>query len=325
MKVMITDCDHDHIDIETEIFREAVIEFEMQQCKTEEDVIASCQQAEIIMNQYAPMTEKVFRHLPKLQLIVRYGVGVNNIDVDAATRYGIQVCNIPDYGVEEVADHALALMLNLSRKIMHMNASVINGNWDYRESIPIYRHRDQTVGVIGLGRIGSTFAERVHALGSRVIAYDPKYQYKRDELVLPFIEIVELDALLETADVISIHCPLEDAYHLIGREQLRKMKKTSYLINVSRGGIVDEEALAHGITQKWLAGAALDVTEIEPLDIDSPLRNSANIILTPHMAWYSEQAAYELKYKVAREVVRFKKEKLVSYPVNHVTNGRMRE
>lgn len=103
------------------------------------------------------------------------------------------------------------------------------------------------------------------------------------------------------------------------------MKKTIYLINVSRGGIVDEEALAHAITQKWLAGAALDVTEIEPLDIDSPLRNSANIILTPHMAWYSEQAAYELKYKVAREVVRFKKEKLVSYPVNHVTNGRMRE
>lgn len=314
-RIVITDCDHENIDIEREVFKKANREIELLQCKTEEDLIEQCKGAQAFINQYAPITERVLRELPDLKLVVRYGVGVNNVDLEAATKYGVQVCNVPDYGMNEVADHALAMMLCLTRKIVTMNNHTKNGVWDYQESIPVYRHSEQVVGVIGLGRIGSSFAKKVNALGCKVIAYDPYYP-NRNVLAPEYVEFVSFEDLIKKSDIISIHCPSDNAINLIGEKELSEMKNTAYLVNVSRGGIINEEALDKALSEKWIAGAALDVVLHEPLSQESPLFKHNNFICTPHMAWYSEQSAKELKRKVAEEVVRFCNNEAVAYPVN---------
>ncbi|MGN7477969.1 C-terminal binding protein [Solibacillus silvestris] len=318
VKVIISDCDHASIEIERSILDEAKIEFELQQNKTEEDVIQNCKQAVVIINQYAPFTEKVLASLPNLKLIIRYGVGVNNIDLEAATKHGIQVCNVPDYGTHEVADHALALMLALTRKIPFMNGQVKNGQWDYQTSIPIFRHSEQTVGIVGLGRIGSAFAKKIHGLGMKVIAFDPSKQQKALAGDLQFVEFTSFDQLIQTADIISIHCPSDGAYHMFNKEVFKAMQPHSYLINVSRGGIIDEAALYEAIVNREIAGAGLDVSETEPIDLKSPLLQLDEVIVTPHMAWYSKQAAQELKRKVAKEAVRYLEGQEVHYPVNSI-------
>jgi D-3-phosphoglycerate dehydrogenase / 2-oxoglutarate reductase len=319
-KIIITDCDHENIDIETRITDEQHFSLEYLNCKTEEDVIAKCQGAPVFLNQYAPITERVLANLPDLKLVVRYGVGVNNIDLKAADQYGVQICNVPDYGTNEVADHALALMLSMTRKIPQMSELVRKGIWDYQKSIPIYRHSEQTVGVIGLGRIGTSFARKVQALGCRVIVCDSKYKDNQSRKLPDGMELVELDELLEQSDIVSLHCPLESAHNLIDEQQLRKMKSSAYLINVSRGGIINEDALFTALQEGWIAGAAADVAEKEPLSAESPLLQQENFLCTPHMAWYSEQAALELKRKVAEEAVRFLKGKPVHYPINEIHN-----
>lgn len=319
-QVIITDCDHEDIEIESRVLDEAIVPFVLKQCKTEDDVIREGQGAAVLLNQYAPITDRVMKSLPALRLVVRYGVGVNNVDLEAATRHGVQICNVPDYGTNEVADHALALMLSMTRKISRMTDEVRKGNWNYQTSIPIFRHSEQTVGVIGVGRIGTSFANKVNALGCKVIGYDPRISEKSNRSIPSYMELVELDELLSVSDVVSIHCPLDHARNLIGEAELRKMKPTSYLINVSRGGIIDETALDKALSEKWIAGAAVDVAEVEPLPIDSPLLRHHNFFCTPHMAWYSEQAAQELKRKVAEEAVRFLRGEAVHYPVNQIKN-----
>jgi D-3-phosphoglycerate dehydrogenase / 2-oxoglutarate reductase len=316
-KVVITDCDHENVNIEHDILKNAGLDFELLQCKTEEDLINNCKGANGFINQYAPITERVLKELPSLKFVVRYGVGVNNVDINAATKYGVQVCNVPDYGMNEVADQALALMLALTRKITLMNELTKAGVWDFQKSIPVYRHGVQTVGIIGVGRIGSAFAKRVNALGCRVIGYDIAYGQKNRKYP-EFVESVSLEELLKTSDVVSIHCPSDNAINLIGEEQFKMMKPSAYLINVSRGGIVNEKALDKALTEKWIAGAGLDVVEKEPLPKDSPLFKHKNIIVTPHMAWYSEESANELKRKVAEETVRFAKGEEVHYPINKI-------
>jgi D-3-phosphoglycerate dehydrogenase / 2-oxoglutarate reductase len=316
LEIVITDCDHENITIEKGVLDNANKPFTLKQCKTESDLIKECQGVRVWINQYAPVTKNVIENCPDLKLVVRYGVGINNIDLNAATANGVQVCNIPDYGTREVADHALALMLSLTRKIDLMTRSVKDGDWDYQNSIPIYRHSEQTIGIIGLGRIGTEFARRVLALGSRVIVFDPKRNINCNHEFSSQVDFVSLNQLLAESDVISIHCPLETAQNLIGKAELEQMKKTSYLINVSRGGIVDEGALNYALENGWIAGAAMDVAEIEPISIESPLLSHGNFLCTPHMAWYSEQSAKELKRKVAEESVRFLDGQTLHYPVN---------
>ena len=317
--VIITDCDHYDIDIETNILNQHTIQFQKKQCKTEQDLIDQCQDATVWINQYAPITENVLANCPDLKLVVRYGVGVNNVDVQAATKFGVQVCNVPDYGTQEVADHALACLLTLTRKVSQMSSLVKQGIWDYQKSIPVFRHSEQKVGIIGIGRIGTAFAHRVHALNSQVLAYDPKLTEERKKRAPEFVQFVDLETLLKESDIVSIHCPLDSAYHLIGEEELRKMKRSSYLINVSRGGIINELALDKALTEGWIAGAALDVAEIEPISTDSPLLKHENLYCTPHMGWYSEESAKELKRKVAEEAVRFLQGEQVHYPINNLT------
>ena len=315
-KVYITDCDHEHIEYETKILEKNEIEFELKQCKTEEDLIKNCQGASVLINQYAPITREVLQALSDVKLVVRYGVGVNNVDLDAASELGVQVCNVPDYGTQEVADHALAFMLAFTRGIYKMVKGVKEGEWNYQHAVPLFRHSKQTVGVIGLGRIGTAFAQKASALGCRVIAYDPKYDQEKQNRMPEFVEYKSFEDLLTESDVISIHCPLDRAQNLIGADELKKMKNNAYLINVSRGGIINEEALEQALVNKDIAGAAVDVLEKEPVAKDHPILKLDNFLCTPHMGWYSEQAAVELKEKVALEAVRFLQGEPVHYPVN---------
>jgi D-3-phosphoglycerate dehydrogenase len=299
--VAVTDCDHKDMKEEEAVFARCGLNLDLFQCKTEQELMDTLPGYPAVLNQYAPFTEKVFAALPDLKLIVRYGVGVNNIDLDAASRHKVSVCSVPDYGIQEVAGHAFALMMALTRKLLPMDEAVKAGRWDYAESIPLFRYREMTVGIIGLGRIGSFFAELVRPLGCRILGFDIA-----DGVCGPnFVESVDFGALIKESDVISIHSNLETSRHLIGKAQLADMKPTACLVNVSRGGIIDEAALADALNRGALAGAGIDVTETEPLPAGSPLRTAKNIILTPHMAWYSEEASSDLKTKAAEEAARY--------------------
>lgn len=316
MKVIITDCDHDNINIEKNIFNEAGIDFELKQAITEEAVISLCSEADVLVVQYAKITRKVMQNCPNLKYIVRYGVGVDTVDIKAATDLGIQVGNVPDYGMNEVADHAIAFALAFLRKIIYMNKFTKTDKLDYAASIPVYRFSELKIGVVGLGRIGSNFAKKMHSLGFKVLGYDRNKKTFAPEL--DFVEKVDFDTLLRESDVVSIHCPADKNINLFDKSALSKMKNTAILINTARGGIINETDLEWALENKKIAGACLDCMLNEPVDKKNSLFSYDNVFVTPHMAWYSEQAALELKRKVAEEVVRFVKGEPIHYPVNNV-------
>ncbi len=316
MQIVVSDCDHASMEPEEKVFADSAMTFRMLRCLTEEDLILQCKGADIVLNQYAPFTAKVFAALkPELRQVVRYGVGVDNIDVAAAAASGVQVCNVPDYGVHEVSNHALALILAFERRVVFMNECTGGGTWDYRLAIPIRRMSELTIGIVGFGRIGSALAEKLKPLGCRVIGHDPAFGLGSPEM--RGIEWVPFEQLLGESDFITLHCPLTPkTYRLIDAAVLGRMKRTAIIVNTARGGIIDEDALADALRQGALAGAALDVVEREPLAAESPLRGLDNCLLTPHMAWYSEESGLEMKRKVAEEAVRFAKGTSVRYPVN---------
>lgn len=318
MRIVISDNDHIDVEQETAVFQKANMNFEVYQCKTEEDLIGQLKGAEIVINQYAPFTRKVLKALrPELKQIVRYGVGVDNIDCDAASELGVQVCNVPDYGMNEVADQAIALLLSLARKTALMSNYTKSTTWDYAHAVPIHRIPGQTVGIVGVGRIGRTFAKRISGFECRRIGFDP--QYKVGDVV-DGVAIVPFDALIEQADMISIHCPCnETTRNIFNIETFRKMKSSALLVNTSRGGIVNEEDLYTALTTGLIAGAALDVVAKEPMLKGNKLLELDNFLCTPHIAWYSEEASRELNRKVAEEAVRFANGEKIMYPVNIVS------
>ncbi|MBU3182511.1 C-terminal binding protein [Clostridium psychrophilum] len=315
MKVIITDCDHENIDIEKKIFSDAGISCELKNARTEDEIIELCKGAEIFIVQYAKITEKVMEALPELKFVVRYGVGVDTVDVKAATKHGIQIGNVPDYGMNEVADQALALTLAFARKIITMNEYTKIVKWDYSKSIPVHRLSQQTVGIVGIGRIGGNYAKKAAALGFNIIGYDPLFVQTKDNT---YVTPVAFDELIEKSDIISIHCPSDGNKYLFNKEIFKKMKKSAVLINVARGGIVNEKDLDEALKHGEIAGAGLDCMESEPMRSDSEIFKNKNLIVTPHMAWYSEESALELKRKVAEESVRFAKGKPIHYPINNL-------
>jgi D-3-phosphoglycerate dehydrogenase len=301
--VVITDCDHDNIDPEKKVFAEAGVGVRLARCRTASEVIEEAREADAIIIQYAPIDESVLAALERCRVVVRYGVGVDTVDVEAASRHGIWVANVPDYGVEEVSDHALALALNMLRGIGRLDRSVRSGGWDVRVVRPLRRVRDLTVGVVGCGRIGSALARKGARLGLRVIAYDAVPL--PGEVVDEGVEPVGFDELLDASDIVSLHIPLSDeTRHLIGEEQLRRMKPGAYLVNTARGGIVDHVALLRALDEGEISGAALDVLETEPPDGGDPLVSHDRVLITPHAAWYSEESYVTLKTEAAREAVR---------------------
>lgn len=313
-KIIICDCDHKDVETEKAIFDAAGMDFKWLHCTTQEAVIEQCQGAVCFLNQYTRMDRKIFEAIPTLKFIVRYGVGVDNVNLEDATEYGVQVCNVPDYGTNEVADQALALVLSLTRKTYMIGNMTKAGVWNYIESVPVHRLSTRTVGIIGAGRIGQAFAHRVHALGCKVIAYD----VNPDKQLPDFVERkATMDEVLAEADILSLHCGLDPTTKgMMNDETFGKMKDGAYFINVARGGLVDEDALERALSSGKLSGAGIDVVCAEPLSKDSPLFRHENVVVTPHMGWYSEESAVELNRKCAEETVRFLTGEPVHYPVN---------
>ncbi len=301
-KVVVTDFEYESLEIERKVIEEAGGELIPCQCKTEEEIIEACKDADGILNQYASISRRVIENLQKCKVISRYGVGVNTIDVNAAKQRSIEVRNVPDYCIDEVSDHAFALLLSLARKVVLLNETVKGGTWDYKMSVPIYRLKGRKLGLVGFGQISQSLAKKAQAFGIGVIAYDPYVSAEVAERLN--VELVDLDTLCRNSDFISIHAPLTSATEgLISESQFDKMQDHAFIINTSRGGVIDEPALIRALQKGKLAGAGLDVVETEPILANNPLLKMNNVILNPHVAWYSEESEAELKRKTALNAV----------------------
>jgi len=298
-RVIITDCDHGSIAPEQEILG-GIAEIELHQQNDEEGLLSFCLDADGIITQYGRFSRRVLKALRRCKVICRYGVGVDTVDLAAATECGIIVAFVPDYCTDEVSNHAAALILALHRHLFALDRGTKDGNWQFRLAVPTARLTEQTVSIVGLGRIGGMLAAKLRGFGMTLQATDP---YRADWP--DWVRRVSLDELLATSDIISLHCPLTDeTHHLIDAAALRKMKPSAYLVNTARGGVVDPEAILQALREKWIAGAALDVQEVEPMPGGHALAGLYNVILTPHAGWYSEGSITELKRKVATSIRR---------------------
>lgn len=252
----------------------------------------------LLVNAVAPIDRALIASLTRCRAIVRYGAGVDNVDVASAAQAGIQVANVLDASVEEVATHALALALALLRRLDPVHRATAAGEWPIAALRGTRRLSTLTCGVVGVGRIGAATAARFASLGFRVVASDPVL----DDAPWPLVTLADL---LAQADVVSLHLPLTDGTrHLLGAEQLETMRPGAVLVNVSRGGLVDETALARQLQRGALGGAGLDVFEDEPIPATHPLCSAPGVLLSPHIAWYSEEAARDVQRKAAQEAAR---------------------
>lgn len=313
--VAVTDYVFSSLEPEWRVLAPLGAELRPAQCKSEEEIIELTREADAVLNCYAKITARVIESLRRCRIIARYGIGVDNVDLAAASKAKILVTNVADYCVDEVSDHALALILSLARNIVAADAGVKSGSWSVTAHGEIRRLRGQTLGLLGFGKIAKALASKVQPLGMKVLVYDP---YLEPELISRHgAEAISMDRLLAEADAISIHVPLSpETRNLIGERELALMKATTFLINTSRGGIVDERALAVALKERQLGGAALDVLDVEPPPADHPLRQAPNLILTPHLAFYSRQSVIELQTKAAEEVARALRGEPPRSPVN---------
>lgn len=297
-KVVITDCDHGSIEEEKKEFGRIGAELMLAQVKEEEDLIRTCKDADGLINQYALLTRRVLERLPNCKVVSRYGVGVDPVDLKAATDLRIIVANVPDYCMDEVSNQTISMILTLIRKTAFFDQKVKSGQWDFHSGIPIYRTRGKTLGLVGCGKIGLEVARKISNFGVKVISFDPYLQKAPDG-----IELTDLDTLLKESDFISIHCPLNDSTrHLIGQREFGKMEKKPILINTSRGPIIDENALIQALIKGQISGAGLDVLEKEPPDSKNPMLKMENVVLSPHVGFYSVESISELKRRTAENV-----------------------
>lgn len=264
-------------------------------------VVETVRDVDAVLVRESPVTKAAIDGMTRCRAIVRYGVGVDNIDLDAAAARGIYVANVPDYGVEEVSDHALALLLAVARRLVSRSAEVRAGAWTTSRDQPMYRLAGGTLGLIGYGRIGRAFHRKAAALGyQRVLVYDPMVSTPPQGA-----ELATVEAVCRQADAISLHVPLmPETRHLIDAAMIAAMKPTAILVNTARGGLIDEDALAEAMAGGHLLGAGLDVFEQEPVDPAHPLLALPNVVATDHTAWYSEQAVADLQRKAAEEIAR---------------------
>jgi phosphoglycerate dehydrogenase-like enzyme len=313
MKVLFTDYDYFDISLERDIFRQAGMEMLDAQCRTEEELIDAARDCRALLVQYAPVTERVLAALPQLGICSRLGAGYDPIDAKAAARHGVWVANSPDYGVGEVATHALALMLACMRNVVRYDHDIHQGCWHYTSATKIPRASNLTVGILGLGRIGKRFAHVARNLFGRIIAHDP---YLIDGDFPAYVQPVSLEGLFEQADAISIHCLLNDETRgLVGDALLNKMKPGSYLVNTARGAVIDVNALMRMLEQNRLTAVGLDVLPVEPIEAGSPLLADPRVILSPHAAFYSVEAEIELRRKAAMNIVNWMRTGRPDYPV----------
>ncbi|MBI4596071.1 MAG: C-terminal binding protein [Candidatus Tectomicrobia bacterium] len=304
-----------NVDLGEENAKEIGAELVKRLCRTgaeanEDELYAVAQDADAVITNIQPYTRRVIERLRKCRVISAIGIGYDWIDVQAATDHGICVVNVPDYCLEEVSAHAMALLLACSRKLVRVFDAVRAGKWnsavpvEIRQGIqpPMFRLKGQTLGLVGFGNIARTLVPMAKGFGLRVIAYDPRVTASVGQQY--GVELMGLDRLLEQSDFVSLHASLAtETRHMLGLKELKKMKPTAYFINTARGGLVDEEALYTALSEGYIAGAGLDVLDPEPPNPDNPLLKLHNVIITAHMAQYSDRAEQELWRRPAEAAI----------------------
>lgn len=300
---MITDFQFPNIDTEKRIIENAGGQVAALQCRTEEDVIERAADADVLMVQWAPITRSVVERLSNCKVIVRYGIGLDNIDLEAARSRGIAVRNIPDYCIDEVADHTVALALSLGRQLAVIDHKVRQGVWSIVPPRPMPAARQSTFVAIGYGRIARAVLDRARAFKFQLATCDP--YLGADVQLPPDVTRVDLDDALAIADILTLNVPLTgETRHMLDAAAFAQMKPTALLINTARGALVDTVDLADALENGVIAGAGLDVFETEPLPADHPLRRCPNALLTSHVSWYSELSGPNLQRLAAEEAVR---------------------
>ncbi|MFT4727985.1 MAG: D-3-phosphoglycerate dehydrogenase [Granulosicoccus sp.] len=320
-KVVITDFDFGDVDVERNILEAVGAEVVALQSKCEEDLLDEARDCAAMINQYARIGERTIAHLSQCEVIARYGVGVDIVDVEAATRKGILVTNVRDYCTEEVADHAIALWLTLARKLPDYDRATHQGVWQWQSGKPIHRIRGRTMGVVSFGKIGQAIAVRAKAFGVQIIAYDP---------FLPVhiakehgVELVSKADLLARSDYILMQAPMTpDTRHFLSDAEFGVMKPAAIVVNTGRGPTIDNQALYRALTDGHIASAGLDDPEEEPAKraqwspAENPIFTLPNVIVTPHAAYYSEESIHAARETAASEVARVLTQQTPWFPVN---------
>ncbi len=301
-KVVLTDYVWEALDVEHEILGD-LADIVPLQVTDPERFFPEAEDCDALLNTYAgPITADVMARMPDCRLIARYGIGVDTIDLDAATEAGIIVTNNPTYCIEEVAEHTIAMLLAAARKVAFYDRLVRQGRWEVPPGKPMFRLAESTIGLVGYGNIARRVANAAAGLQMRVLFSDPFVE--RGQFETPG-EKVELPELLKESDFVCIHAPLlPQTRHMISADAFAQMKDTAVLVNCSRGPIVDTDALVKALDEQSIAGCALDTTDPEPLTDDHPLRGRDNVLINPHVAWYSEQAMTGLQAGAPNEVRR---------------------
>jgi len=314
-KVVITEAEYKSFDLEKEELNKVDAEVIVGQCKTEDEIIQIAKDADGLIVQYASITRRVIESLEKCKVIARYGIGVDSIDVEAATEHGICIVNVPEYCIDEVSDHTMALALTCVRKVVMLDNAVKKGIWDFKISAPIFRLKNMRLGLAGFGNIARMVSLKAQAFGLNVVAYDP---YIPSSVMNKInVKKVNLDDLLKEADIISLHLPLtKETKYMFAEKEFKSMKNTAFIINTGRGQLIKEEDLYKALSKKWIAGAALDVTEKEPIDPNNNLLKLDNIIITPHVAFYSDESLRDLQRSAAKGVAQVLKGETSSSIVN---------
>jgi len=312
--VAVADSVFPNLDPAREVLSTIGAELQMASEPTAEGVLKVAAGADALLVTYAKITADMIRQMKKCRIISRFGIGVDNVDLAAATEAGIVVTKVPDYCIDEVSDHAMALLLAAVRKIPMATEQVHSGMWKMPNFVPIHRLRGSVLGLVGFGRIPQLVAPKAQAFGLRVVAYDP--YVPAEVFAKAGVERVEFPQLLKMSDFVSIHSPLvPETKGLFNADAFTQMKKTAYVVNTARGPIIDEAALAAALDAGDIAGAALDVMTQEP-PVNSPLIGNRKAILTPHTSFYSEESLVELQTKASQEVVSVLSGKPPRNPVN---------
>ena len=307
------------IEIEREILSAAGLEIEHVGNLDTEEAREAARQCDALMVTIQPVRAELIQSLERCRLICRVGTGLDAIEISAATKRGIWVTYAPDYSIDEVSTHAIALVLAQARGLAGLLGATRQGIWNSESGGILYRLSNQTLGVVGCGRIGQATAAKGRGLGLEVLVYDPYVDAAAMEKL--GVQVVDLETVLRKADYISLHSPLtEETRHLINAETLALMKPTAYLVNAARGGLVDEDALLAAVQSGQIAGAALDVLAVEPVAADHPFLQEERILLTPHAGWYSEESKVDVRVQGAEEVVRVLGGERPRAPVNDVPN-----
>ncbi len=302
--VAITDYTFDSLDIESKLLEPLGLTVKGAQCKTRDELIDLLTHADYVLTQFAPVDAAVVAAMQSAKVIVRYGIGVDNVDLDAAKNKGIPVCNVPDYCIDEVADHTLALMLAATRQVVANARHVAEGNWGLGAPLAAMRClKTMAVGIVGFGRIGREVAARLRPFKCRVQVFDPAVG--EDDIRSAGCEPASLDTLLASSDLVTLHCPSNQAtYHLINSQSIKQMKDGAALINVARGTVVCTDDLIEALETEKISFAALDVLEVEPPTADHPLRSMNNVLIHSHVASASPEAVSKLRHDAATIVAK---------------------